>query len=84
MLFMKRGVNMQSSLVNLTYEVELRNGEVFLFPEEVVKQITPGKWWISIRPVPKATNGNLVRGHDAFLNSYTDDDEGLYDDYPTR
>ena len=25
-----------------------------------------------------------VRQHDAFLNSYAPEDEGLYDDYPTR
>ena len=25
-----------------------------------------------------------IRQHDAFLNSYAPEDEGLYDDYPTR
>jgi len=28
--------------------------------------------------------GQPVRQHDAFLNSYAPEDEGLYDDYPTR
>jgi len=76
---------MQSSLINLTYEIELIDGEVFLFPEDAVKRLSPGKWWINIRPVPAQNNiGNQIRGHGAFLNSYAAEDEGLYDDYPTR
>ncbi len=75
---------MESLLVNLTYEVELKEGEVFSLPEEAVKHIPPGKWWISITPAPQQNNGKQVRDHSAFLNSYTDEDEGIYDDYPTR
>jgi len=76
---------MQSSLINLTYEIELKDGEIFLFPEDAVKRLSPGKWWISIRPVPaQNNNGNQIRGHGGFLNSYAAEDEGLYDDYPTR
>jgi antitoxin (DNA-binding transcriptional repressor) of toxin-antitoxin stability system len=26
----------------------------------------------------------VMRNHDAFLNGYAPEDEGLYDDYPTR
>ncbi len=29
-------------------------------------------------------NGSATRGHDAFLNSYAEADEGLYDDFVAR
>jgi hypothetical protein len=75
---------MESFLVNLTYEVELKPGEAFSLPKEAAKHISPGKWWISIRPAPNNNNGKQSRGHSAFLTSYANEDEGLYDDYPTR
>lgn len=75
---------MASALVNLTYEVELKKGEVFSFPEEATKQLKPGKWLISIRPAQKEVALSVTRRHQAFLNSYADADEGLYDDYPKR
>lgn len=75
---------MQSTLVNLTYEVELKKGEKFSLPKEAIKQIKPGKWLISIMPASTELNLKSVRGHGAFLNSYSEEDEGLYDDYPIR
>lgn len=75
---------MQSTLVNLTYEVELRKGERFSLPQEAVKQIKPGRWLITIMPASKQHDLKSVRGHGAFLNSYADEDEGLYDDYSGR
>ncbi|MGK7939352.1 MAG: hypothetical protein AB4062_04190 [Crocosphaera sp.] len=30
------------------------------------------------------SNINPIRNHQAFLNGYSPEDEGLYDDYPTR
>ncbi len=48
---------MESLLLNLTYEVELKPGEAFSLPEEAVKRIPPGKWWISITPAPQQNNG---------------------------
>ncbi|MDZ7343428.1 MAG: hypothetical protein ONA90_02815 [candidate division KSB1 bacterium] len=75
---------MQSTLLNLTYEVELKEGEAFSFPEDAAKQIKPGKWVISISPADKMLDSKPIRGYGAFLNSYVDDDEGIYDDYPTR
>lgn len=76
---------MASALVNLTYEVELKKGEVFSFPDEMIKQLKPGKWLISIRPSEKEIAlSEPLRQHQAFLNSYADEDEGLYDDYPKR
>jgi len=67
---------MQSALINLTYEIELKDGEPFLFPEDAIKRLSPGKWWISIRPANNQSNP--IRGHGAFLNSYAAEDEGLY------
>ncbi len=75
---------MQDALVNLTIEVDLKEGEAFSLPDEAIKYIKPGKWWISIQPAPPPNNGKPIRGHSAFLNSYSNEDEGLYDDYPTR
>jgi hypothetical protein len=75
---------MQSTLINLTYEIELKKGEKFSLPEEATKQIKPGKWLISIRPADTDVSEMKVRGHGAFLNSYAPEDEGIYDDYPTR
>jgi hypothetical protein len=65
-------------------KLNYKEGEAFSLPEEAARHIPPGKWWISIRPAPNNNNGKPVRGHSAFLNSYADEDEGIYDDYPTR
>ncbi len=75
---------MQSTLVNLTYEVELKKGEKFSLPKEAVKQIKPGKWLITIMPSSKMFDLKPVRVHSAFLNGYADEDEELYDDYSIR
>lgn len=76
---------MSSALLNLTYEVELKKGEAFSLPDEMIKQLKPGKWLISIRPSEKKMAlSKPPRQHQAFLNSYADEDEGLYDDYPKR
>lgn len=75
---------MQSTLVNLTYEIELKKGEAFSLPKEAIKQLKTGKWLISIRPAAKELDFRPIRGHGAFLNGYTEEDEGLYDDYTRR
>lgn len=76
---------MQSALVNLTYEIEVKAGEAFVLPEEIIKHLEPGKWLITIRPASKKQDGvALIRDHRAFLNSYAVEDEGLYDDYSGR
>ncbi len=75
---------MQSSLVNLTYEIELKEGEELSLPKDAARQIKPGRWLISIRPADAESDDLKVRGHGAFLNSCAEEDEGLYDDYPTR
>ena len=75
---------MQSALANLTYEIELKEGETFSLPDEIMKLLKAGKWLINIRPASAQSNGSATRGHGAFLNSYAEADEGLYDDYTTR
>jgi len=75
---------MQSVLANLTYEIELKEGEAFSLPDEIMKLLKAGKWLISIRPASAQSNGNTARGHGAFLNGYSEADEGLYDDYTAR
>lgn len=75
---------MKSSLLNVIYEVELQPGEKLTLPESLVESIGPGRWIITIQPVTSTTLSGLVRSHRAFLNSYAPEDEGLYDDYPSR
>ena len=75
---------MPSTLVNLTYEIELKKGEAFSLPKEAIKQLKTGKWLISIRPVAKELDLRPIRRHGAFLNGYAEEDEGLYDDYTRR
>ena len=73
---------MKSSLVNLTYEIEIQPGETLTLPESLVEQIGAGSWIISIQP--KLNQTQKIRNHHAFLNGYAPEDEGLYDDYPIR
>jgi hypothetical protein len=75
---------MQSNLVNLTYEIELEPGEKLVLPETLVDSIGAGRWIVTVRPFTLPTSLQPIRSHDAFLNSYTPEDEGLYDDYPSR
>ena len=71
---------MKSFLNNLTYEIELQPGENLTLPESLVAQVGAGSWIVTIRPKPKLTDE--IRDHQAFLNGYAPEDEGLYDDYP--
>jgi hypothetical protein len=80
---------MNTQVVSLSCEVELLSGETLTLPDEIINRIGVGRWLISIAPAPLATpigtgsTGPLepVRQHDAFLNGYVPEDEGLYDDY---
>jgi hypothetical protein len=66
---------MKNQLLNLTFEVEIRAGEKLSIPDTLIEGIGEGKWLITIQP-------NLsTRSHNSFLNSYSPEDEGLYDDY---
>lgn len=69
---------MKDQLVRLTYEIELQAGEQLRLPEALVASIGPGRWRLTVQPVPQPP----LRSHAAFLNSYAPEDEGLYDAYP--
>lgn len=77
---------MNTKLVNLTYEVELQTGEKLVLPDSIARAIGAGRWLITISPASSAMEAkeSTVRSHDAFLNGYAPEDEGLYDDHPTR
>ena len=71
-------------LPEITYNVELKPGEVLTLPKDAAEIMGPGHWLISIRPADCDTPGAPIRDHAPFLNSYTPEDEGLYDDYSSR
>jgi hypothetical protein len=68
---------MKSQLLQLAFEIELQDGEKLAIPSSIVEGIGKGKWLITIQP--KSETGD--RTHDAFLKSYSPENEGLYDDY---
>lgn len=68
---------MKSQLLQLAFEIELQEGEKLTLPSSILEGIGKGKWLITIQPKSPAPN----RSHNAFLNSYAPEDEGLYDDY---
>ncbi|WP_414574668.1 hypothetical protein [Anabaena sp. CCY 9402-a] len=73
---------MNSELIKLIYEIELQPGEKLHLPEPILNSITTGRWVITIQQ--KAETLEKIRSHDAFLKGYAPEDEGLYDDYPSR
>ncbi|PZV09612.1 MAG: hypothetical protein DCF22_18305 [Leptolyngbya sp.] len=75
---------MNTRLVKLSCEIELQTGEKLVLPDAIVNNIGVGRWLISIAPINDAAQTSPSRYHDAFLNSYSAEDEGLYDDYSTR
>ena len=66
---------MKASPIQLTYEVELQEGEKLRLPEALVASVGRGRWVVSVHQ-------SGIRDHAAFLNSYAAEDEGLYDAYP--
>ncbi len=75
---------MNPPLVNLSCEIELQTGEKLALPDAIVQQIGAGRWLVSIVPITDTAQTSANRYHDAFLNSYAPEDEGLYDDYSAR
>ena len=67
---------MKSQLLKLAFEVEIKQGEKFSIPDSILEGIGTGNWLITIQP--KLSDGE--QSHNAFLNSYVPEDEGLYDD----
>ena len=72
---------MRSQQVLLTYEIDLQPGELLALPPELTASIGAGRWLVTIQPVFPPPVPPPTRNHDAFLNSYAPEDEGLYDDY---
>ena len=68
---------MSGMLKHLSYEVELQQGEILSLPPALVKAVGAGRWLITVEPATDKQSS--IRGHDAFLNSYAAEDEGLYD-----
>ena len=73
---------MKSKPISLTYAVEIEPGEILSLPPELTANIGAGSWVITIQPASDTTPQPMpTRSHSAFLHSYSDEDEGLYDDY---
>ena len=68
---------MKNQLLKLAFEVEIEEGEQLNLPSSIVQRIGKGKWVITIQPKTLVSD----RLHSSFLNSYSPEDEGLYDDY---
>jgi hypothetical protein len=75
---------MSGKVLNLSYEVELQTGEKLSLPDSLLDSIGVGRWVVTIQPVASTSETPSIRNHQAFLNGYAPEDEGLYDDYPTR
>ncbi|MBD2451638.1 hypothetical protein H6G76_31870 [Nostoc sp. FACHB-152] len=73
---------MNGQLIKLIYEIELQPGEKLNLPESILNNIAAGNWVITIQQKAEVTES--IRTHDAFLNGYAPEDEGLYDDYLSR
>ena len=73
---------MQSKLPEITYDIQLKPGELLSLPKEAAQIVGPGHWQVTIRPTDVAATEKSVRNHSAFLNSFAPEDDGLYDDYP--
>lgn len=67
---------MRQHSFEVRYEVTLEPGEKLALPESVADVIGEGQWLITIRSI----GGPPIRDHSAFLRSYVEEDEGLYDD----
>ena len=72
---------MKDQLIEVAYTVELEAGEKLTLPPDLVKTVGPGRWVLTVRPWME-TGTQPIRRHDAFLNGYAPEDEGLYEDLP--
>ena len=66
---------MKSELVKLAFTVEIEEGEKLIIPDSISQDIGKGKWLITIQP----NSTESIRTHNAFLNSYSLEEERLYD-----
>ena len=74
---------MKSSLVNLTYHIELLPGEKLHLPEALVESISEGRWVITVQPA-NASFSTLLRNQATFLHGFAPEAEGLYDPDPAE
>ena len=72
---------MESKFSELTHDIQLQPGESLSLPEDAAGIIGPGHWIVSIRPAEDVRRHGPIRKHSALMNSYSPEDEGLYDDY---
>jgi hypothetical protein len=64
--------------------VEVAEGETLNMPETLTRGLGPGRWLITVQPAERVLSASDSRDHRAFLNSYSPEDEGLYDDAASR
>jgi hypothetical protein len=73
---------MTVTMKQLAYEIELQPGETLSLPPGLASAIGPGRWRITVEPAD--AKETTVRSHDAFLQGYAKEDEGIYDDLAGR
>ena len=56
---------MHSSLVNLTFEIEVQPGEKLELPANLVNDLGPGRWLVTLRRVRKGYT-QRIRAFDRF------------------
>ena len=78
------GGSMKNELINLMYEIDLQPGEKLALPESLVNVVGAGRWLVTVRPLDQPDLSVPIRNHNAFLNSYAPEDEGLYDNNSAR
>jgi hypothetical protein len=75
---------MSGKVLNLSYEIELQIGEKLSLPDSLLDSIGVGRWVVTIQPVAPTSETKSIRNHQAFLNGYAPEDEGLYDDWQNQ
>jgi hypothetical protein len=70
---------MERQSLEKTCTVDVKPGEKLTLPASLVDGVGPGRWVVTVRPCNEPVESRAGR-HDAFLNSYSPQDDGLYDD----
>ncbi|HEX5446893.1 MAG TPA: hypothetical protein VFW87_23960 [Pirellulales bacterium] len=71
---------METRSVEITCTIDVKPGEKLSLPASLIDGVGPGRWCVSVRRCDVRNEDRPARCHDAFLNSYAPQDEGLYDD----
>ena len=71
---------MKKHLVELACTVDVVPGEKLTLPAALVDGLSAGRWIVTVRPWNGPAEFPAARRHDAFLNGYAPEDDGLYDD----